>query len=224
VSDPARPARLVVFDLDGTLADSSPGILACLHLTLRELGRDRGDDDLLALIGPPLTDSFASLGFVGDALDDVVERYREHYDRVGVDDATIYPGVADALGALTARGARLAVATAKRVDFAQRMLDAFALSHYFDEVAGASIDGRVTDKDVIVAALLADLAPVERGGAWLVGDRRHDVAAARANGLVPVGALWGYGSRAELEGAGAAWLVERPGDLVAAFDERDGGR
>ena len=77
----------------------------------------------------------------------------------------------------------------------------------FEALEGASLDGRLSGKTPIVAAALGG-DPGE--GAWMVGDRRHDVEAALDLGLTPAGALWGYGGRDELEAAGAAWLVERP--------------
>ncbi|HVB70430.1 MAG TPA: HAD hydrolase-like protein [Acidimicrobiales bacterium] len=202
----------VVFDLDGTVADSQEGILLSLRRTLAEHGR--GDDhDLRSLIGPPLNESFRALGFAEDELRGVADRYREIYDQVGVALARPYPGVIEVLRALRRRGVRLAVATAKRVDFAERMLHDFGVRELFDDVAGASLDDSLTAKVEIVAQVRGVFEGVA-GGAWMVGDRRPDVEAARAFGLVPVGVLWGYGSRAELEGAGARWLIARPEELL----------
>jgi phosphoglycolate phosphatase len=203
----------VVFDLDGTVADSQEGILLSLHRTLTDYGRRGDDDDLRSLIGPPLDESFRSLGFDEDELPGVVDRYREIYDREGVDLARPYPGVIDVLTTLRQRGIPLALATAKRVDFAERMLNNFGVRGLFDAVAGASLDDSSTSKIEIVTEVRRVYEGVS-GGAWMVGDRRHDVEAARILGLVPVGVLWGYGSRAELEGAGARWLIERPEQLL----------
>jgi len=206
----------VVFDLDGTVADSQEGILLSLHQTLDEYGR--GDDrDLRSLIGPPLDESFRALGFGEDELSGVVDRYREIYDREGVALARPYPGVIEVLRTLRQRGVRLALATAKRVDFAERMLENFGVRELFDDVAGASLDDTLTAKVDIVAEVRAVFEDAA-GGAWMVGDRRHDVEAARALGLVPVGVLWGYGSRAELETAGARWLIARPEELLIGDD------
>jgi phosphoglycolate phosphatase len=168
---------------------------------------------LRSLIGPPLDESFRRLGFTDAQLIEVVDHYRDLYDRVGVDRARPYDGVLDVLRALRHAGVRLALATAKRVDFAERMLRGFGVRDLFDAVAGASLDDRLTAKVDIVAGVhqVFDGAP---GSAWMVGDRRHDVEAARACGLAAVGVLWGYGPRQELEAAGADWLVTRPSDLL----------
>jgi phosphoglycolate phosphatase len=203
---------LVVWDLDGTIADSAEGILACLRATLAAFGRPpEPDGRLRALIGPPLDESFAALGFAGAELAEAVDDYRVRYDEVGVGLAHPYDGVPEAMAALALAGVRQRVATAKRVDFAARMIDDFGLAGVVEALEGASLDGSLTGKTAIVAAVLAGDA---REGVWMVGDRRHDVVAALELGLTAVGVLWGYGSRGELEGAGAQWLVERPGDLL----------
>jgi phosphoglycolate phosphatase len=205
----------IVFDLDGTVADSQEGILLSLHQTLLDYGRPANDHDLRSLIGPPLDESFRQLGFGEDELISAVDHYRDIYERVGVSLAQPYSGVLDVLNSLRRRGVHLALATAKRVDFAERMLNDFGVRDLFDEVAGASLDDSLTSKVEILGEVRRVFEGVP-GGAWMVGDRRHDVEAALAHGLTPVGVLWGYGSRAELEGAGARWLVERPRDLLGA--------
>jgi len=173
---------------------------------------------LRSLIGPPLDESFRQLGFSDAQLSEVVDHYRDLYDRVGVARTRPYDGVLEVLGTLRRAGVRLALATAKRIDFAERILRDFAVRDLFDAVAGASLDDRLTDKVDIVRDVhrVFDAAP---GSAWMVGDRRHDVEAARACGLVAVGALWGYGSREELEAAGADWLVAEPCDLLIPFSD-----
>lgn len=124
----------------------------------------------------------------------------------------MYDGVRNLLDSLEQLRVPLVVATAKRVDFANEILTALSIAHYFGVVAGASLDGRLTDKDVIVGEAIARTdAPLDNG--WLVGDRRFDVVAAHRHGLVSVGATWGYGSPDELRLAGASVLVESPHQL-----------
>ncbi|MDE3064631.1 MAG: HAD hydrolase-like protein [Acidobacteriota bacterium] len=212
--DWASSPGVVVFDLDGTVADSQEGILACLHETLALYGRRAEDHELRALIGPPLDESFRQLGFAEGELVEVVDVYRHAYDRVGVALAHPYDGVIEVLRALRERGVTLALATAKRVDFAERMLEDFGVRDLFAAVAGATVDDRLTTKEEIVAEVRW-LVDAVAGPAWMVGDRRHDVEAAATHGLVAVGALWGYGSLEELRSAGAQWLVAHPVELLA---------
>jgi phosphoglycolate phosphatase len=103
------------------------------------------------------------------------------------------------------------------VDFATDVLVHFELDGYFDVVSGATADGRLTHKAEIVTAALLEAGVVGSDRVVMIGDRSHDVLGARANGVLPIGVVWGYGSRAELEDAGARWIVESPAavaDLV----------
>ena len=213
--DLLRPSVLL-FDLDGTLVDSAEGILWSFEATLRDLGRAVDRSLLRTFIGPPLDYSFGQLGFAGDEMDEALRRYRVHYQREGVHRCRLYDGVATLLGSLAAERVPLVVATAKRVDFANEMLSALSIASFFSVIAGASLDGRLTSKDVIVAEAIARSdAPLDNG--WMVGDRRFDLVAAQRHGLVGVGATWGYGSVDELERAGASLLIESPrllGELV----------
>lgn len=202
-------APFVIFDLDGTLADSQAGIVASFERTLADLGLVFPAERVRELIGPPLSESFAHLGFPADEVADAVALYRRHYDEVGVDLAAPYPGVVDLIDALVDAGVALAVATAKRVDFAERMLANFGLRNRFRAVCGAALDGTLNLKIEVVDHALSQLGP-PRGAGWMVGDRRYDIRAGHARGLTPVGVLWGYGTREELEESGAAVLVDDP--------------
>jgi phosphoglycolate phosphatase len=209
----SRPSH-IIFDLDGTLADSSPGILWSFRATLGHLQRDADEDVLRQLIGPPLGESFRILGVADEDIDDVVALYREFYAERGVYEARLYDGVASTLATLSNEGIPLAVATAKRVDFAHHMLDALGVGRYFDDIAGASMDLRVTSKFDIMDQVLRGWSIREYRAVWMVGDRHYDMEAARAHGVRAIGALWGFGSAEELRAAGAQGLISRPSELV----------
>ena len=210
-----RPTTLI-FDLDGTLVESADGILWSFEATLHDFGRAVDRDLLREFIGPPLDYSFGQLGFGADELPAVLRRYRVHYQNEGVHRCRLYGGVTSLLETLTAHHIALVVATAKRVDFANTILGDLSIANFFTVVAGASLDGRLTSKDVIVGQAMAR-ATAAADGSWMVGDRRFDLEAAHRHGLVGVGATWGYGSVDELNAAGATILVESPralGELV----------
>jgi phosphoglycolate phosphatase len=209
----------VIFDLDGTLADSSQGILWSFRATLEEIGLEAHPDVLGQLIGPPLGDSFRILGVEESDIDDVVARYREYYAQRGVYEAQLYDGVADALEHLSEQGVGLAVATAKRVDFAHQMLRALGIAHHFDQIAGASVDLRITAKYDIMALVLQEWGSGDENDTWMIGDRHYDMVAARRHEVTAVGALWGFGSADELTSAGAHWLVSSPRRLVEPEEE-----
>ena len=212
-------SSIIVFDLDGTLVDSAAGIRQAFHLTLDEWGREASDDVLGTLIGPPLHDSFARLGFLPDEIDDVVARYRQHYDVVGPPGCRPYPGV-EGLLTRAASVAPIALASAKREDFARRILAEWALSDHFVAIVGAPHDGRRVDKSALLETALQRAGLVAPTG-WMVGDRRFDVEAGRHVGLRTLGVLWGYGTRGELVDAGVDALAASPSEaadrLVAAF-------
>lgn len=214
-----RP-RYIIFDLDGTLADSSRGILWSFRATLERLDRPVDDQLLRQLIGPPLGESFRILGVAEEDIDQVVELYRGFYAERGLFEAHLYDGVATTLEDASSEGIRLAVATAKRVDFAQLMLDALGVGRLFDVIAGASIDLRVTSKYDVMAQVLAGWSIDDPDDVWMVGDRHFDMVAARAHGVGAIGALWGFGSAEELRDAGALRLIARPTELLR---EDEGG-
>ena len=204
----------VIFDLDGTLADSSPGILGSFRTTLESIGMKCSEESLSALIGPPLIESFRILGVAPERLDEVVEIYRNCYAERGVHEATLYPGILRVLEGMSDCGVRLSVATAKRVDFACQMLRNLGVESFFDEIAGASLDLQVTSKFDIMARVLDAWKLGGLETVWMVGDRHYDMTAARDHGVVAVGALWGFGSVEELRDAGALWVAWTPADLL----------
>ena len=206
----------VIFDFDGTLADSSAGIIDSFSHTLEELGLPASDDTLRALIGPPLWHSFRTLGVAESELDDAVSRYRSWYERIGLRQATLYPEVAETLTALSARGVRLGVATAKRVDFAQTMLTMMGVADLFDVVAGSHVGLVLNEKYEIIAEALAHWGVTGSPAMWMVGDRLYDVEAARLHGMGAVGVSWGFGSRDELLNAVAHVVIDSADALLNA--------
>jgi phosphoglycolate phosphatase len=217
--------RVVLFDLDGTLTDPRAGIVRTLRHALERLARPCPPDDVLtACIGPPLRSTFATLLAASDRLliERAMELYRERYATVGLYENEVYEDV-PAMLEVTASGGPLFVATSKPAVFAERILRHFALDHYFQGVYGPELDGRLDDKTELLAHLLAT-ERVAGLDTIMVGDRHADVAAAHANGARAIGALWGYGSRDELLGAGADALCAKPGELAACLARLAGAR
>jgi phosphoglycolate phosphatase len=210
-------SRLVLFDLDGTLVDSAPGIWSSVRAAAGELGLPEPTTaQLTAMIGPPLQDGFATaLGLPPELVPLAVHAYRAHYAAGALLDVTVYPGIPDLLDELRARAAVLAVATSKPEVFAVRVLEATGLLPRFASVHGATLDGVVRHKDEVVAAALA--AHPAGTHAVLVGDRAQDVRGAAAHGLPCIGAGWGPAPDGELEAAGAAVVVAEPADVLTAL-------
>ena len=212
-------SRLVLFDLDGTLVDSVPGIEASIRVAAAQLGLPAPTaEQLRSMVGPPLEEGFAgAFGLAGADVAAAVTAYRAHYTAGAMLQAVPYPGVPELLAALDAGGAVLAVATSKPEPFAVRILDHVGLLPRFASVHGATLDGRVRHKDQVVAAALAAHPDGER--AVLVGDRSHDVLGAAVHGLPCIGAGWGPGLPGELVSAGAAAVAATPAEVLTALAE-----
>ena len=206
----------ILLDLDGTLADSRPGIEACFKFMLGELGHDAATaGDLTALVGPPIAVSVKTLlaRYGDDRVDLGLTTYRARYSAVALYDVVPFPGISDMLAALQATGRPLCVATSKRRDFAERVVEYLGFGSFLPRVYGALPGGGLDDKKDLIAELLRveGYDPVRT---VMVGDRYHDIHAAQANGLRSVGVLWGYGGEAELRDAGADVLAAAPADVL----------
>jgi phosphoglycolate phosphatase len=202
----------VLFDLDGTLTDPREGIVRCLKYALLSLGQNCPPDlELARFIGPPLQESFGTLLKSTDTkrISAAVDLYRQRFSSMGILENAVYPSIYAALTTLQERGARLFVTTSKPRVFAERIVEQFGLQKYFCNVYGSELDGARSNKSDLIAHVLKaeSLSP---HSTVMVGDRAHDILGARAQGVFPVGVLWGYGSYDELVAAGATTLCERP--------------
>ena len=208
----------IFFDLDGTLTDPKVGITRCIRYALRELGVTPPEaDDLTWCIGPPLLDSFnAILG--DDALAEAaLNHYRARFSEVGLFENRLYAGVAESLQRLSRRNIPLFVATSKPQVYAERIVEHFGLATFFERVFGPSLQGdRNRKTDLLRWAL--DETGVTADATVMVGDRKHDMVGAMDNGMCAVGVLYGYGSREELEDAGAQLLLRSPDELGGILD------
>jgi phosphoglycolate phosphatase len=215
-------SRLVLFDLDGTLVDSAPGIVASVRVAAAQLGLpEPTPGQLRAMIGPPLQDGWVtSFGLTGADVDRAVAAYRAHYSAGAMLDAPPYPGIPELLADLRADGAVLAVATSKPEPFAVRILEHAGLREHFASVHGATLDGAVRHKAQVVAAALA--AHPEGTDPVLVGDRAQDVLGAAAHGLPCIGAGWGPAEDGELAKAGAAGIAVTPAEVRALLAAKIG--
>jgi phosphoglycolate phosphatase len=206
----------VLLDLDGTLADSRPGIEACFRHMLAELGHDPAVvGDLSWAVGPPIAVSVSTLlaKYGDDRVDLGLATYRARYTTVGLYECAAFPGIPEMLAALTEAGLALCLATSKRRDFAERVVDYLGFRQCLPKVYGALPGGGLDDKTDLLAEILRTehYDPVRTA---MVGDRLHDIHAARANTIRSIGVLWGYGGQAELQEAGADLLVATPGEVV----------
>jgi phosphoglycolate phosphatase len=207
----------VLLDLDGTLSDSRAGIEACFRHMLAELGHDPAvAGDLNWSVGPPIAVSVGTLlaQYGDDRVALGLATYRARYTTVGIYECAAFPGIPEMLAALSAAGLALCVATSKRRDFAERVVDYLGFRQYLPKVYGALPGGGLDDKKDLLAEILR-AEGFDSAQTMMVGDRKHDIHAAQANAIRSVGVLWGYGGQAELQAAGADVLVATPGDIIS---------
>lgn len=209
----------ILIDLDGTLLDPKPGIVASFQFALRGLGLlVPPTEALLDIIGPPLRTSLSQHGVAPGDVETALSLYRENYTGSGgtrppaMYDATVYPGIEGALDALRRADCRLIVATSKPHVYARPILREKGLAPYFAAIYGAELDGTRDDKAELIAYIVKT-EQVDPAQALMIGDRKYDIIGAAANGLRSIGATWGYGSMTELRDAGASALCPKPQGL-----------
>lgn len=196
--------RLVIFDFDGTLANTVPVIVRTARTVLARHGLTDDDmGDLTRLVGPPFPQAYSLVyGFSEDEAAQITAEYRAIYRTIGPEAWPLFDGVAGLLRRLRAAGRLTAVASSKQMPMVRTALADNRIADLFDLALGKSSDAE-GDKVALIARTLRELG-VSADGAVMVGDRHHDVEAAAACGVPCVGVTYGgTGTVEELMGAGA---------------------
>jgi phosphoglycolate phosphatase len=205
---------IVLWDLDGTLTDPQDGIIGCIQYALKETGRPVPEHtELLWTIGPPLEKSFAKLDPTAsqEQIWEMITKYRERFAPTGIFENSLLFGIPDLL-ARVSKEYRCVLATSKPHVFATRIIEHFKLGSSIAKVYGSELDGTRNDKGELIQYVLQQEG-VDAHEAVMIGDRLHDISGAKKNGVFAIGVLWGYGSREELEEAGADKIFESTVEL-----------
>ncbi len=207
--------KYILFDLDGTLVNSSLGITRCFEYAFLKMGlAPPSVEELSACIGPPLLQSFLNFfGGDGERALQGVAFYRERYKEEGWKECSLYAGVEECLKTLLERGKVLALATSKPEVFAKSILSRFEIDKYFTVTVGSKLDNSFDDKAQIIQKALS-LLGAESENAVMVGDREQDIIGAKTNGVLPVGLRVGFAREGELEAAGAAYIARNFTELL----------
>ena len=206
----------ILFDLDGTLTDSGLGITRAVQYALGQMGYDVPPrESLFSFIGPPLHKSFRRRCGIGEEeAVEMVRQFRVYYNEMGgILENEVYPGIRELLRDLKQAGKRLMVATSKPQAAAELVMHHFGLDEFIPEIIGGTDDPRRNTKGKVIAWALREYG-VDPSTAVMVGDREHDIQGAAENGIPAIGITWGYGDRAELEGAGAAAVCDTPAETA----------
>ena len=226
--------RYYLFDFDGTVADTGEGIRRSVAYSLEKLGFPALPEATLSrFIGPPLHDSYVEYcGMTDEQAEAAIAAYRERYVDIGLYEARLYPGMAALLRSLHRAGAWVGIASAKPAFMLQRLAKHFGIDGYLNAISGTGLGRHSADKrDLILAALPEGADPKQ---ACMCGDRCFDIEAAKALGMVGIGADYGYSVPGELREAGADavfadlpamaehLLGERPRGLFISLEGSDG--
>ncbi|MDN3001600.1 HAD family hydrolase [Streptococcus suis] len=206
--------QTILFDLDGTLTDSGQGILNSVAYALEKMGIEEPDTaNLNRFIGPPLYESFSRLYQLNpEDTQSAVDTFRVYFKEKGMFENQLYPGIIPLLEELRTAGKTLVIATSKPEIFAKQILEHFGIAHYFDIIAGASLDSSRISKADVIGYAINQLEAFPKH-AVMIGDREHDIEGARMHQLPAIGVLYGYGNKQEFEKAGATMIVETVQDL-----------
>ena len=206
--------RIILFDLDGTLTDSGPGIMKASQFALHAYGVERDWQELDFFVGPPLDETFGQF-MPKEDIPGAIDQFRVYYHDVGWLENEPYPGVREMLDTLQKNGFRLFVATSKLESMAVQVLGHFGLAPYFEAICGAPDDNTQAGKKVnVIRAALQKAGCTDLTQAMIVGDRKHDIIGGKLAGIRTAGILYGYGSREELAQAGADLICRTPEEFT----------
>lgn len=204
---------VILFDVDGTLIHSKPGIIQTLQYTFETLGVDVTGTDLNRYIGPPLTKSFSNHFNTMEEVLNAQEVYRQRYHEIGQHQCSLFAGVPEMLKALKDAGLTLCTATCKPVPVVTPILKEQGIYDYFTIVGGATMDGKVGTKTEVIRSVLED-ARLAGKRVLMVGDRDDDMKGAKENGLPVAGARYGYPAPGELEAYDTVTLCDSCEELT----------
>lgn len=195
--------KYILFDFDGTIADTSIGIVKGALYALDKFGIkvDNPTVSLRKFIGPPLGYSFSTFyGLKGDDGLKAIAAFREYYASKGVFECEVYEGIEELLSQLKAQGKKVILATSKPQVFALQILERFNIKQYFDFISGAGLDELRNEKPEVINYAIKQCG-IEVSEAVMIGDRFYDIQGAASFGMDSIGVLYGFGSEKEFEGA-----------------------
>lgn len=212
--------KFVLFDLDGTLSQSSEGIRKSLEYAITSLSKPLPDlDDYTLYIGPPLLDTFRNVcGFDEESCQKGLVLYRDFYNEKGKYLNRLYDGIADVLEKLKQSGVKTAVCTSKYEKFAEEIIDILGITGYFDAICGSTFDGSRKDKKDLIPYALKSLGgsiELDRDKTVMLGDTYFDARGARLCGVDFVGVKYGYGSTDAMQNEGAEVFADTPADILS---------
>lgn len=200
----------VIFDFDGTVADTGKGIFSSIRYALDACSLPQlSEESLRTFIGPPLHDSFKrECGVDDDMCIKLVAKYREIYAVKGILEFELYPGMEELLKELKSSGIFTGIASSKPEDFINIILDNTHLKSLFDVTSGSDPRYVESDKTEIVKKCIKKLNPGQDARILMVGDRFYDIVGAHNSGIECAAVLFGYGNSEEFKKYNAEYIVK----------------
>jgi phosphoglycolate phosphatase len=213
--------KAVLFDMDGTLIDSSEGIIKSAQYALTHYGIEETDmQNLMSFIGPPLAYSFKNrYGFSEEKAREAVDVYRERYTKIGIFECSLYPGVRECIEQLKEMGYLIGMASSKPEESCRRILKHFDLIDLFDDVVGATPDGRIDTKEEVLSEVMRRWHEIPREEMCLIGDTIFDVEGANQKEIPCICVSYGFGDVEEMLAAGALKICDSMSELPQAIAE-----
>ena len=212
-----RTPSYIIFDFDGTLFDTGPGIMHSVRYALKQMGIEEPDDKALRrFIGPPLFMSFKNFyNFTDEHASQAVEQYRVLYNKVFIEESYLYPGIADLLKELKAAGKHISIATGKPEHFAVPIAEHSGLRPLFDSLCGISLTDKDMHKKDLINRVLESYgsASPDLSDVIMIGDRASDITGAREAGVKAMGVRYGYAAAGELESAEPDCIADTVEDI-----------
>lgn len=222
--------KYIFWDLDGTIANTFEGVSKCLAYALEPYGiHISSPDEYLKFIGPPFRVSFPKfLGMGPEKTEEAIARYRERYTPIGVYECELFPGVMETVKQFRRDGLIQCVTTSKPESQARKALKKLEIADFFDDICGATSDGRIDTKDQVLEEAFRRLAQshpdFNKSQVVLIGDTQFDAIGAKAVGIDSIGVSYGFGSREEQLEAGALEVFDDLADLRALLLSKPDGR
>ena len=207
----------VIFDFDGTVADTGEGILKSLQYSFVAMGDEAPDlSDLTKFIGPPVYYSYTTFyGISEDKVDMYVKKYRERYSEKGIYESKVYDGLKELIISLKEKGVKVGIASSKPERLIYAVSDYLEITSLFDAIVGVKSDNsKHSTKAGLISQAMADMGAEDKDKVLMVGDRCFDIDGAHEAGIKCCGALWGFGSEEEFKAHNAEYIVDHPTEIL----------
>lgn len=208
--------HFVLFDLDGTVTDSSEGIVNSIKYSLQKMGKEESDmAKLKSYVGPSLKDTFMNNYFPeGDDYKTAIKFYREYYATKGIFENKLYEGIKEVLESINNDGGKVALATAKPTYFAKIILRHFGIYDQFETIIGSHLGGTRSSKKEIIFEVLDQFGFPESDNIFMIGDREYDIQGGQSHDLKTIGVKYGYGNKGELEAVKPDFTIAKPSEIL----------